>query len=262
MDLSTLQAMGLTDGEIKVYQSLLEQGPLTVARLIQATGLKKGDCYNKVYDLVKRGLVQEYDQANKKHFRLVDPRKLEELAATQFATASQAKRELEVLLPGILSAYNLAYHRPGIVLFEGEEAQRRILEDSLGAKGTILQIADSEAFDRYFPDIDAAYVEKRLRQGVKKQMLIPKSPANYRYVETRSRRYLELTEIRFIPDHMSRFLTSMLIYNDKIAYQTLQPNSMIGVIIEDRLISTMHRGLFKSLWKRSIGPGRGQDSDS
>lgn len=251
MELQRLTSLGLTDGEINVYSALLEQGPLSAAAIIKATGLKKGDCYNKLYDLVDKGLIEEYDQSKKKHFRLLDPRRLDELTTTRYQSALQAKQEIESILPTLLSTYTLSHQRPGIVLFEGEEALRRTLEDSLKTKQPMLQITDSEAFDEYLPKEDAKYVRQRLAQKLHKQMLIPDTPKNRQYIASRGSAYNQYTEIRLLPGQQPAFKTSMLIYENKISYQTLKPETMIGVIIEDPLISLMHRSLFAVMWQQA-----------
>lgn len=252
MNLSNLKYLGLTPGEVKVYSTLLKNGGQSVQGIITLSGLKKGDCYNKLYDLKDKGLIQEYKEKKAKHFRLTDPQKLEELANDQYQTALQAKKEVESTLPILMSSYNLNYHKPGVNMFEGKDALVRILEDTLLTKSDILQFVDSQAFDQYLPQEDAKYVSNRLKLKVKKRMIIPNTTSNRNYAKTRSKDYLDCTEIRFIGGKMASFKTSMYIYDDKISYQTLKPKSMIGVIIEDKLISLMHREIFEFMWSKSL----------
>lgn len=248
MELANLQYLGLTEGEIRVYRVLLENGPLSASQIVKITGLKKGDGYNKLYDLVQKGLIEEFDQKKKKHFRLKDPRRLDEITSGQYQTALQAKREIEAILPGVLSAYTLTHHQPGIVMFEGEEAQRRILEDSLTAEGDILQYVDLESVLNLYPDVNREFARKRAKLGKRKRILLPDNQLSQDYAKKVDP---AITEIRLIKYQLPRFSTVMQIYNNKISYFTLKPDSMIGVIIEDPLISLMHRAFFEFMWQQA-----------
>ena len=249
--LSKLLYIGLTPGEVKIFETLLELGPLTAAVIIQNTHLKKGDCYKKLYTLKDRGLVEEFSQAKKKHFRLSNPKELEELVAAQYHHALTAKSEIESILPEIISTYTLNYNKPVTRFYEGMEAMQRILDESFTTEDEILQITDSESFDQYLPEEDSKYVQKRLRLKIKKRMLIPDSPVNRKFYKIQSAAYHKYTQIRFIKPKEARFKTSQLIYNNSISFQTLQPDSMIGVIIEDPQICLMQRQLFELVWSQA-----------
>jgi hypothetical protein len=60
--------------------------------------------------------------------------------------------------------------------------------------------------------------------------------------------HLAVTENRFIRTDAAPFQSIMNIYDGKIAYITLRPEKMIGVIIADQYIYEMHRYLFEYLW--------------
>lgn len=252
MDLTHLEYLGLTAGEIKVFQALLENGELSATKLVEKSGLKKGDCYNKAYDLVQKGFVVEYDKQKKKHFKLLDPRKLEEAATVQYQTALQAKREVEAVLPNILSTYALTYHRPGIVMFEGEEAQRRILEDSLTAEEDILQYVDLDIVLHHYPDLNAQYAKRRMQLKKKKRIIVSDNELSRSYA---AKVQPEITDVRLINYPLPKFATVMQIYNNKTSYLTLKADGMIGVIIEDALIAQMHRALFEFTWQQAYAPG-------
>jgi sugar-specific transcriptional regulator TrmB len=83
MNLSILKNIGLSDGEVKIYNTLLEQGELSAGAIIKASGLKRGDCYNKIYALKKKGLIEEFAKNKKKYFMLEHPNKIEEYINTR-----------------------------------------------------------------------------------------------------------------------------------------------------------------------------------
>ena len=249
MNLTALSRLGFSAGELRIYQTLLEQGPLPIAELIEASDLKKGDCYNKAADLIKKGLIEEFDFEKKKHFRLVDPRKLEEVAATQYTEAGKLKHEVENLLPEIVSAYTLTYHAPGALFFECEEAMRRVLEDTLTSTSEVVQYADVDAFTNYFPEVNATYVKRRSHLKQHKRVILADTPSSRYYVQ---RQKEELFSGRFLPTERTLENVSMYIYDNKISYLTLQQNKIVGIIIEDPLLAAMHRQIFEFTWEKAI----------
>jgi len=76
--ISKLMKIGLTEGESKVYQALMNNRDAKVGLIVKASGTS----YSKVYDvlnrLMKKGLVSYILKNNVKHFNVVEPHKLSE----------------------------------------------------------------------------------------------------------------------------------------------------------------------------------------
>lgn len=249
MDLQGLKKLGLSNAEVKIFQILLENGPLPASQIILLTGLKKGDTYNKLYDLAQKGLVVEFDKHKTKHFQVSEPDTLSQLVNNRYNDALQAKQEITGILPLIQSTYNLTYNKPGITVFEGKNAQEKTFNDSLSAESDICQYIDSESFESAIaPEIDRSYIRKRIALQVKKRIIMPDTPKNRLFLKSQNQKYKEITEVRFVPFGQTRFMTSMMIYNNTISYLTLKPDSMIGVIMDDPNIALMHRELFEVTW--------------
>ena len=246
--LLALTRLGLSEGEISIYTALLEHGQLDVAAIIEKSGLKKGDCYNKLYSLSELGLIEELKKVKIQQYRLADPRTLEEVASRQYIAASQAKSELEGILPGILSMYTLTYHKPGIVLFEGEEAMRRILTDTLESDSEVLQFVDVEAFTDQYPKVNDEYVRNRIKLKRHKRVIVPESTASHEYGQMQAG---SLFSIRYISHEFAFRNVSMYLYGNKISYLTLAQERMLGIIIEDPLLCRMHRQLFEFSWSQA-----------
>lgn len=251
MRLDNLRHLGLTVGEIKVYAALLENGPQPVSDLIKLTNLKKGDCYNKLSDLLQKDLIEEFAANKKKHYRLASPKKLEEVANSRYQEAEAAKKEVESVLPQIISTYTLAYQQPGIIVFEGQEAMRRVLDDSLTAEGDILQYVDLETVLGVYPKLNAAYARKRKQLKKKKRIILSDNPLAHRYASDQDP---EITAVRLVKHQLPRFYSVMQIYNNKVSYLTLKPEGMIGVIIEDPYLAKMHQALFEMNWEQAQTP--------
>ena len=248
MILDTLKNAGLTDAEIKIYEVLLSNGGQFAGKIISLTGLKRGDCYNKIYDLIERNLVVETTKNNKKYFELNSPDTIETYIEKQIENLSSTQKEIKSILPNMLSTYNLAYHKPGVKFFEGVEGMKKISEDSLKAKTPIDSYVDVETLQKYLAKDNAAYTKSRQKSGVEKHMIVADNEFNRKYFEKIG---TQATEVHFMKYNLGSFGTVMQIYDDKISYLTLKPGSMIGVIIEDAMITQMHRRLFQFTWEQT-----------
>ena len=245
MDLTILKNIGLTDGEIRIYEVLLEGGEQPASIVIEKSGLKKGDCYNKLYDLVRVGFVEELSLNKKKNFRLAHPETIENYVHDRLNSIADTEREVNALLPAIMSTYNLSYHKPGVRYFEGEEALTRIVEDSLTAQTEIYSYVDSEAVEKYLPKLNKSYRQQRKNLTVRKKIIVADTPfyrEHFRHINR------EVTEVRFVSHDLTGFSTNMMMYDNKISYTTMTAKTNIGIIIEDPMIAKLHRTLFEYNW--------------
>jgi sugar-specific transcriptional regulator TrmB len=245
MQLDILKNIGLTDGEVNVYQTLLEGGELSAGELIKKTALKRGDCYNKIYDLKAKQLIEESNNQGKKLFKLGHPVKIEEFIDKRYREIAEIKKEVSALIPGVISTYNLSYHKPGVSYFEGEEGFKQITEDSLSASGEIYSYVDVEAVEKYVGELNKKYVKKREQLGTMKKIIVTDTEYNRLFFKKMG---TNVTEVRYIDYKLPPFSAVMQIYDNKISYLTLKPKSMVGIIIEDEMIASMQKGLFEYNW--------------
>lgn len=248
MILDTLKNAGLTLAEIKIYETLLDSGGQTAGSIIKLTGLKRGDCYNKIYDLVRRSLVVESKKSKKLYFELASPDAIENYITKQIENLSATQKEIKSILPNIISSYNLSYHKPGVKFFEGEEGMKKIMADSLTATTTIDEYADVEAVEKYISKANEQYAKQRKKLNKKKRLIVSDNKYNRDYFNKYG---AKATDVHFVRHDLGDFSTAMLIYDNKVSYLTLKPGSMMGIIIEDAFIANMHRKLFEFNWKTS-----------
>jgi len=244
MDLSVLKNIGLSSGELKVFEILLQRGEMPAKSIIEQSSLKKGDCYNKLYDLKRRGLVEEFTKEKKKFFRLDHPQKIKDYIDTEKERIDVVEKEIGSILPDIISNYNLAYHKPGVQYFEGEDAVEKLTEDSLTAKTEILSYADVKNFLSSFSLLNKKYLKKRYNLGIVKKFIVYENGFNREYFKS----HAEMTEIRYIDYPLENFNLNVQIYDDKISFLSFKNGRIIGIIIEDEYIAKLQRDLFSYIW--------------
>jgi hypothetical protein len=108
-----------------------------------------------------------------------------------------------------------------------------------------LTYADLEAIYKYIPDLNDEYSNQREKRGIKKRGLLRDDEFTRKTLPTY---HTTVTETKLVPLPVPEIATVMQIYDDKISYIELTPNSMIGVIIENRAMYQLHKSFFEYMW--------------
>src|SRR4030042_6295567 len=195
MILDTLKNIGLSEAEVAIYDCLLNNGGQTAGQIIAITKLKRGDCYNKIYDLKEKGLILESEKNKKKFFELESPEKIERYIGNRVEVFEQSQKEIQSIMPNIISSYNLAYHKPGVKFFEGEEGMEKIMADSLTAKSTIYSYVDVAAVEKYISKINKSYAKKRQKLNIKKKLIVSDTAFNKKFFKKLGDK---ATDVRYI----------------------------------------------------------------
>jgi len=182
-------------------------------------------------------------------YKAVHPEKLFNLIEEKKRETTQLEDEVKGAIKSLTGAYNLTQNKPGVRFLEGKDGLREVIFDSLTANETIYTYMDSEAINKYVKDINDEYIKKRQDKKLHKKIIALDTPfARERYKQLAG----ELTEVRLIPFQAHPFKTGMQIYNNTVSYTTLDDKKMIGVIIEDADIASMHKSLFEFTWDKLL----------
>lgn len=68
-----LKALGLTEGEIKVYSAILNLGIATINKIHEKTGLERRTIYDVINKLIEKGLISYTTENKKKHISVLIP---------------------------------------------------------------------------------------------------------------------------------------------------------------------------------------------
>jgi sugar-specific transcriptional regulator TrmB len=203
--------------------------------------------YKALDGLVVRELVEKHDEKGSVAlFSPVHPGKLRELLAIREESIFEARTQLEAQLGAFSSKFNLFSGKPNVRFFEGKKGMEEVLDDSLYAKEEIMTFADLEAIMKYIPDVNENYVKKREKLGIKKRGILFDTPEN----RSMSDKYhVSVTDLRLMPWDGKSTGTIVQIYDNKVSFLTLKPESMVGIIIEDPHVYTMQKEIFEFVWK-------------
>lgn len=254
-----LISSGLTRVQSEIYSFLLENGEFKASEIAKSIKRPRGVAYKGLDELLKMGFVEKIENEKITHFRAEHPGKLEKIFSEKegklkkqlIEEEENIKKEKEVFkknLPDLVSLYNLSNNKPGIKFYEGLEGIKTVLWDTLTSTETIRAYSDIEGIAKYIRDLNFEYAEKREKLNIKKRGIIKDSPFSRNFLKDY---YSEITENKFISSELFPFNSLLQIYDNKVAYITLEEKNMIGLIIEDKNIYQLHKSLFEDAWSHA-----------
>ena len=130
MHLELLKEIGLSEGQVSVYASLLEIGNGTLNKIHEKTGIERRNIYDILNKLIERGLVSYTLERNKKTFQCTNPGRLREEVEKKEA----ALKELKQTLPEVKALFSLSKPEIRAEVYRGNEAMKALLIEALEYK--------------------------------------------------------------------------------------------------------------------------------
>ena len=133
----TLQALGLSPNEAKIYEALISYGGSGVSTISLRSGVHRRNAYDTLRRLIEKGLVYEIFTQGETVYEAVEPGKLMEIV-------KEKERMLEGALPSLLSTYTKKRAPQQAYIYTGIEGMKNFLREALrvgedmyefGAKG-------------------------------------------------------------------------------------------------------------------------------
>ncbi len=244
---SLLQEIGLSAKEAKIYQILLKLGISPAKDIVLEAEMPRATVYEILDQLVNKGLVEKFEQNKKTHFRVKHPFALKNYLESEASKIKRAENKLESVLPDFISLYNLSQNRPGVQFFEGVEGIKKIHNQILAEKKEILAyVYINKEVDKILDDYWKWYFKTRIKNKIPVRAITPNNEDGREYKERDEK---ELRETRLIPEDKFPFTIEKNICGNKVAYLSLQPDEMIGVLIESKEIASTERSIFELAWE-------------
>lgn len=248
------QAAGISEKEGEIYQILLENGKLSAGKIAKLTPYKRSLVYKTLESLSEKGLVLKLEPPGKvATFESQHPAKIKEILEKKAENLSYYQKNIDSVLPQLVSSYNLSAQKPGVSFFEGEEGLRKTLEDTLTSQTEIYLFINNDGLsqENLFSKINAEYVKKRQHAKIKKKIIEAGKEPELTFGTT-DNAYDAVTEIRYLKKLLPSFKSSLQIYDGKISYQIVKGEKMISVLVTDPEIFAMHKAWFEAMWE-SLG---------
>lgn len=246
MNPKILEGAGLTEGEAKVYLSLLKLGQTKTGPLAKEARVSSSKVYKILDRLEKKGLVGHVVKVKTKHYTAMNPKRVLDYLDEKEKQLQEKRELVRKIIPELELAKKLSSEKTEVTLFTGFKAITNV----------ILGIVDELKRGETYYVISAVYGERakslrpffykhhkrRAAKGVRLKMLANHETKNNLEKTT----YLK-SQIRFLPHY---FATNMPIffYKNKtfIVIWTKEPH---GILLEDKEAVNSFKAYFEILWK-------------
>lgn len=232
--LKTLQKIGLSEKEVKIYLSLLELNEALPSVISKRSGIKRPTTYIILDQLKSRGLVGHIKRGGIFYFRALSPYSLLDDQYKKYS-------DLESIMPELLQLNSKYEATPQMAIYEGENGILRIMEDTLTTSTDLLCWADASLatgtiLSEYYPK----YINKKVANKIWLRGVFCDDPVAR---ELKKKGKDELREVYLIPKKKFPFMNEINIYDDKIAI--ISHTDKLGVIIQNKSIADTQRSIFK-----------------
>ncbi len=242
-----LSALGLNDREKLLYSVFLDGASRPASVLSKQTGLKRGQTYDVLADLEKKGIVQEFTKGNTRYFCASAPDGLLALLESREAELTIQKSGIQQLAYTLAQNFNGSIHRPRVCYYHGAEGVKQIFDSMLRTPDSdIYLILDTKylvqasvpALSGWFD----GWIAKRVERNVWSHGIYTKTELGDRYLSRpgmkRNAKRLDNVDLP----------VQINVWADKIALISSH-SEISGVVIEDDRYAAALRELHRALWR-------------
>ncbi len=248
MILETLQKIGFSEKEAKVYMQLIRLGPQPASVIAQKSEINRTTTYDIIESLTKKGLISSLKKGSATYFKALDPKSLlsymEREKIEQIKEFEKQQKQIEALLPALISLENPTSTKPKVTFYEGEKGLRQAYEDTLTSSEAILAYANVEEMHKGLPNFFPEYYQRRGKE--KKIHIKCIAPDNKTSKERHKQDKKENREMLLIPSKDYDFSPEINIYDDKVLYASWREK--MAIIIKSKEIADFHKQMYKLCW--------------
>ena len=238
-----LNNLGLTPEEAKVYMAILELGGSFVSSIARRAGVNRSSCYHTLQNLVEKGLVSSYQKGKVLHFTAEDPKRFLQIAEERMERTKE-------LIPQLLSITNTLAFKPKIRFYEGLEGIKSIFEDVLTTKGEVLGYTSIKGLIELFPDYFRQFCHKKVKNGIRTRYICPTTSEGVDIIDDYypAKYDPNLLEILMVNPKEFNFQNEIAIYGNKVAVISLNPDELIGLLVESTNFAQSMKSVFDLAW--------------
>ncbi len=246
MDPKTLQRIGLTPGESKVYLALLKLGQSTTGPIVKKSGVTTSKSYKILHRLEEKGLVSHVNKNKVKHFKASTPSKVLDLVTKQYEDLEKRKKEVEKLIPELVAYQKQVEDEHEAEVYYGIEGLDTLFSEQLrelkkGENHYVIGITHFKNYSKGVGEYFRRLQQKRDAKGIVSNFLLGENArGSFGYMEES-----KLTKLRYLP------------YASLVAINVHKDTSIIGIFvgspillkIKSKVVAENFIHYFKLLWK-------------
>ena len=243
MDTSLLKEIGLTDNEIKVYLTMLEEDENLASTIAEKTKINRSLMYTILNNLMEKGMISCVIKENRKYFMATDPKKILDVLREKEEIIKQQEEAVKQLIPNLRKLKLPKKEDVKVEIYKGKEGLKTLLEDMLKTDKEYWCLGYSALSFDILPYYIAHWHKKRIKMGVKRLIITKEQMRNNEAMK------LPLTIARYVPDALNIPISTMIYSNKVWIMLPSGKDDHISILIESDKVSNSYRNYFNLLWK-------------
>ena len=241
MDLNFLKKIDLSDGEIKIYSTLVSSGAARVNKIHEATGIERRNIYDILNKLIEKGLVSYINENGTRLYNVGTPEKIMNYINEKENKLQEIKMEVEHILPELNNALSSRREEIYAEIYRGGEGMKTVFEDSLNYP-EIYWIGGGRYMPKMFPTWTANWTRKRIKRKVQVHYL-----ARHEMREEVPKPY-GYEKMKFLPEEFSKSPVVIGIYGDKVV-NYLFGKTILATVTKSKDLAESYKAYHKYLWE-------------
>lgn len=237
----TLTKIGLTEGEVQVYTSLIELGRSTTGNIVKKAEISSSKVYEVLQRLIRKGLVSYAIERGVRHYDATPPERLIDFLEERKQEIIKRQHEIKKLLPKLRSVSGKKEQKSESIIYRGSQGPKIVLKEILEAGkrgeenygfGT-----NEDDYVKYFPAQLNDFIKESKKFKIKSKLIFAEGFRSPNYT----------AKIKYLPSQFF-FPVRTMIYGNKIAIVDFT-EPITTVIIEKKEIAEAYKNHFLLLWK-------------
>jgi sugar-specific transcriptional regulator TrmB len=244
MDLSILRDIGLSENEIKIYIYLLKSDAKTAYEIGKDTNMYRVHVYDKLEQLINKGLVSYIFKGAKKYFRAHSPSKLNDYFEDKKREIENESKKIKEIIPQLEAMTFLPKEDTNVEVFRGKEGLKYFLRDIIKIKQEVLISGiDDSKYEEAIPIFMKQYFRDIKNYKIKERVITIKKKNVFMFAKDTASN----TEYRFLKEKQFN-PTNTFIYGDRVVIVSWG-TPITAIMIKNKEIAETYRGHFEQLWK-------------
>lgn len=244
-----LKSLGCTPREAQIYMECLRMGPASVQEIARRLKQNRITVHSAVQQLIEKELLFETRRGKRRFIVADEPVALFRLLQKKEEEISLSRENLKFITPLLASLQSVDQSLPTVRFFEGVSGFKRMLEETLSARGEVFVFSFVDLFSRL---VGTEYLERHFKQRAAKnihaRLIFPECTIADR-LNRKAREYK--IQVRFLPKTFV-WQSGIFSWNDCIALTSYTEQKLTCTIIENRDIAHFYRSIiFEMCWNQA-----------
>jgi len=233
MDTTSLEKIGLSKKEAKVYLSLLKLKLAPVTKISEESGVDRTQTYDLLQNLIERGLASYVLKNNTKHFSPANPDQI-------LHDLQEKEKEFQSILPDLKQLFAQQPEKTSVEIFRGIEGLKAVYKNLLKSEKDYLLLGTPQIFETILPIFSKQFLKQVEKAGIKEKIIFS---SKEKFTKLKNGEYRHLKQDIFNP-------TDALIYdNHVILFIWSEP--YYAILMRSKEIEKTYIKYFDFLWNHA-----------